>query len=235
MTVDGIISSTNIAISLYFCGMNLKSLTLTILLATGCLTIGVSQQTFNSKENKLNSRKHIEALHDGVLLVRLPSDYKKIESLTKLLDRELSEKENANVSKELNRTIEENENLHLAMLNAMHKSYTFSDYAFFLDVDSKAVLENGEKIFWSAPDSIKIDYKLKRGTPYYIMTIGQTSDQSVNAFIIKDSNLKDIPLPFPGKILRKNWTTAVVHKSAKKIAKFDAKIWRYFNETGTSE
>ncbi len=212
-----------------------------------------SQQVFNSNESINIARAHIKALNEGILLVRLPSNLKKILELKRLLDEELSENDRRRISKVLDKTIEETQMLQSAIISAMYTKYTFSEYVFFVDSDSREVFKDGSRLFRYYADSSLINnekkpeeyqlkaelYELKAGRSTYVLTLDQTSDNSLSAYIIKDKELNDLAQPFPSTVIRGNGvplffflinkTTRIKRENENNIKRLDKKLWSFYN------
>jgi hypothetical protein len=214
---------THITFSSYFYIMKHKSIALIFILSISALSVQ-AQQVFNSQENKRKSSYHIKALKEGVLLVRLPSNRKKIEALEKTLVENLSEKEYKNVSKTLARTLSETEELHDGIIDAMESAYTFSEYAFFMDYDTHEVLERNGKLYQS---DMKTAFELNNTAPVYVMSVGRTPENSINAFLIMDNTLQNMSQPFPASISRSG-LMSLFSNDTTHIKRLNAKLWRYF-------
>jgi len=204
--------------------MNFKLIVQVFIIAV-CVHPIQAQQTFNSKEDKSTAAYHINELKEGVLLVRLPSNRKKIEALENTLTDSLSQKDHKNVSKTLDRTLKETEEVQTGIIAAMGSVFTFSEYAFFMDYDTHEVLKDGSRLFQS---DMKTTYKLKDSTSIYILSVGRTTETPIDAFIVFDKALQIIASPFPSQISRSG-IAGLFGNDTSHIKRLNTKLWRYFN------
>ncbi len=221
----------------YFYKMKIKSIILVIAMSTSVLAMQ-AQQAFNTKEDKSVATYHIKALNKGVLLVRLPSNRKKIAALENTLDQDLSENDHKKLSKRLNKTIQETDERLAAIIGAMDSTYHFSEYAFFLDYDTREVLESGKKLYQS---DMKAAYDLSDTSSIYILTLGKTPENSIDAFIVLNDELQGIPLPFPSTVtMRASFIDIIIfweswerrrvnHRNIRYIQRLDSGLQSYFN------
>ncbi|RLD22151.1 MAG: hypothetical protein DRI69_02060 [Bacteroidetes bacterium] len=204
--------------------MKNKSIFLILVLSTSVVAMQ-AQQAFNTKDDKITATTHIKTLNKGVLLVRLPSNRKKIEALQKTLEQDLSEREFKNVSKTLNRTLDETEKLHTGIISAMESAYSFSSFAFFMDYDTREVLEGKSKLYQA---DMKAEFELDKTTAVYILSVGRTTETTIDAFLVMDSALNILPQPFPSQISRSGFA-GLFGNDTSHIKRLNKKLWRYFN------
>ncbi len=205
--------------------MKRKSITLILLFSILILTVQ-AQQSYYVKTDTNTTSYHLKALKDGVLLVRLPGNVKKIEALEKTLEDSLSEKGYKDVSKMLNRTLLETEELQNDIINAMGSEYTFSDYAFFIDHNTQEVMSGKGKVYQS---DMKTDFDMSEASTVYVMTVGRTTEDPVNAYIILDSGLQRLARPFPGQISRSG-IAGLFGNDNSHIKRLNKKLLRSYND-----
>lgn len=184
-----------------------------------------AQQAFNTKDEKNTATTHIEALNKGILLVRLPSNQKKIEALQNTLEQDLSEKEYKNVSRTLNRTFEETEKLHAGIISAMGSVYSFSLFGFFMDYDTQEVLAGKGKLYHG---DMKKEFVMDKSAPVYVLSTGRTTETPIDAFLVMDRDLNILPQPFPSQISRSG-IAGLFGNDTSHIKRLNKKLWRYFN------
>lgn len=184
-----------------------------------------AQQAFNTKEDKNTATAHIKALKKGVLLVRLPSNRKKIDALEKTLEDSLSQRDYKNVSKTLNRTLKETEKLHTGIISAMGSVYSFSLYGFFMDYDTRDLMEGNGKLYHG---DMKTAFELNKEASVYIMSVGRTTETPIDAFLVMNSDLDILPQPFPSQISRSGFA-GLFGNDASHIKRLNKKLWRYYN------
>ncbi len=204
--------------------MKYKSIILISSLLITALSMN-AQQAFNTKEDKITATSHIKALNTGVLLVRLPSNRKKIEALEKTLDQDLTNKEYKNVLKTLNRTLKETEKLHSGIISAMESVYSFSLFGFFMDYDTRQVLEGSGKLYHA---DMETEFELNKAASAYVLSVGSTTETPINAFLVMDLDLHILAQPFPSQISRSG-LAGLLGNDTSHIKRLNKKLWRYFN------
>jgi hypothetical protein len=167
--------------------------TIVTLLFLCATTLAVFSQT------KTDPVREIQALKDGILLVRLPTGSAKIAKLQELIEREeAGSAYQQRLQEELVRTREDTERQNRVLVGAFRDIYKFSDAMFFFDTSATALKAGNHKgIFlddFLQPDpGQSID-----GRFYLVAAIGVTQEAALeDALIVYDANFDPMPKPFP--------------------------------------
>lgn len=142
---------------------------------------------------------HIVALSEGTLLIRLPTNRKKIQAIEESLENpDLSDKSRERLNDMLEETRLETVQEQRAYAEAFESEYTFSDYAFFFDYDTPAVLEGWAPLY---AGDLETKTEIDGDQPWYILSIGRTPDSRLDGLIILDDKLDIVPRPFPNNVI----------------------------------
>ena len=165
------------------------------------LSFSQEEETLSNKERKAEALEQIKKLHSGTLVVRLPSNAKKIAALQGLIDRgKLKKKAQRRTVEKLETTKKSTRSFNLTMMQALKENYHFSELLFIYDTASVA-LKNGqyEGIFLNDSLAIDPDIELKNDT-FLGLRFGNTKSedgQSIDAMVVMNRQLKDLSPPFP--------------------------------------
>ena len=180
--------------------------------------------------------QHISQLHDGVLLVRLPSNRNKLQAIDKALQNDSLKESSRDKLEALRRlTVEETQQTQSVYTSAFKDYFSFCEVYFFIDHDTRAILE-GQKnpmlqdLASEAPD-------LKRGTSRYILSIGQSPERQLDGLIILDEDLKPIDKPFPRTVLTTGLAALLASFSSEPeefiyVERLDKRLHKYYAKAG---
>lgn len=169
-----------------------------VIIFTGFLTVH-TQTNGTGSELVLTPSEHITALAEGTLLIRLPTNRKKIQALEEALDGpDLSDKSSERLRMMLDDAKVEAKEEQQAFVDAFVKEYGFSAYAFFFDHDTPAVLEGWATLYTS---DLKTETTIDTDKPWYILSIGRTPDSRLDGLVILDHKLDVVPKPFPNNVI----------------------------------
>ena len=163
--------------------------------------LGQEEEDLSYRERREMAKKHIRDLKEGVLIVRLPSQQNKIETLQELLDGgKLDAKGEKRIKERLEGTKAKTESFNKNFIAAFYENYRFSDFLFILDTASVHLKAgNHQGIFLNK--NLEPAPELSLGDrPYYVLRFGSTrsgSGQSVEAMVLMDDNFRDLQPPFP--------------------------------------
>ena len=142
---------------------------------------------------ELSPAESIRALHEGTLIVKLPTRTTKIKAMQKLLDDPGLEKLIA-----INKAEAEAFNRNMVM--AFDSTYSFSNVLFTYDYHYDK-LKNGEF------EGIFLNKKLQEdasitpgGKPYFVLRFGSSKTEGstgVDAMVVMDDQMGDLKAPFP--------------------------------------
>ena len=184
-----------------------------------------AQTVFQSKNEKTSASEAILELKDGILLIRFAANEKKLEALEKSLANARTSADSVSLNREVQRTVEDASQLQNDVVAAMNAEFGFCDYAFFFDKDTRSVREGGGPVY--GPD-LKTEVRIDPDKVSYIKYVGRTPEMSINGFVIVDSNLENIPRPFPGTISRSGFS-AIFGNDQKHIRRLNKKLEKYYD------
>ena len=180
----------------------IRLLFLTMILTCGLFPlIGQEEGSLTHREKRAQAKEDIETLKGGVLIVRLPSQQNKIETLQELLDGgELDAKAEKRIKERLEGTKAKTESFNKSIITAFYEKYRFSDFLFILDTAS-VQLKNGKREELFLNKDLEIDPNLRLDDrPFYVLRFGSTQSgdgQSIEAMVLMDNQLEDLESPFP--------------------------------------
>ena len=158
------------------------------------ITIGLFAQDYDKAFETERAKAAIQDLKNGALIIRLPSNHKKIAALQETAKRNPS---NARV-KELIK-ITQQKTLKDAQLFAasLEKGYDFSNYYLMWDYSLDS-LRNGIKSGYFLNNDLKRDETIKlKEDKFLTLRHGLSKNQSLESFLVTDQNLEDLEKPFP--------------------------------------
>jgi len=141
----------------------------------------------------------IKDLKDGVLVVRLRSDQRKIEALEgQLATPNLKEKYRQRLQKLLDDTRREKEVENKSLVAAFRKHFDFSEVLFMYDTATYLV-KKGLQEGYFLNDSLQADPHLSlQGRPFRLVRFGSKSGMKQRKSLIgMDLDFRDLPAPFP--------------------------------------
>ncbi len=141
----------------------------------------------------------IKALKEGVLVVRLRSDQRKIEALTgQLATPNLNEKYRKRLQQLLADTRREKEAENKALVAAFREHFDFTEVFFMYDTASY-LLKKGLRAGFFLNDSLQADPHLSiQGRKFRLVRFGSKSGMKQRKSLIgMDRNFRDLPAPFP--------------------------------------
>lgn len=162
---------------------------------------GQEEEPLTLKDRREMAKDNIKKLEEGVLVIRLQSQQKKIEALQELIDGgELNKKNEKRIKAKLAGTKARMESFNKAIIAAFEQEYRFSDFLFMLDTASVRLKnDNSESVFLNR--DLKIDPSVSlNNRSFFILRFGYTSrenGQSIEAMIIMNDDFEDLQPPFP--------------------------------------
>lgn len=167
------------------------------------------EEPLSLKERRALAVSNITELHEGVLIVRLQSQQKKMQALQELIDGgELDDKTEKKMREQLVRTKAKTAHFNRAIIKAFEQKYRFSNILFMLDTASIS-LKNGARAGIFLNQDLEIDPMLTLDDqPYFILRFGYTrsnSGQNIEAMIVMDDEFNDLESPFPFYVRTNNF------------------------------
>jgi len=167
----------------------------------------------------------IVGLKDGILLVKLTSDRRKIATLESQAAASPNDKK---IKKKLEDAIAYREEFNKEWRASILNEYSFSEVMFFYDYDSKQLLENVKSgIFLD--ENFNIDPSLNIDNQFFlVLGEGTTEDSGMDAYIIYNSSMQPLNKPFPYYFRKNDFFRVVLsifnskakrHRATDKIAK----------------
>lgn len=147
------------------------------------------------------SRKAIEELKNGVLIVRLPVNSKKISELVRLSQSsKVEESRKKKLEKQLAATKKETLQKNKWLMDAFLSEYKFSDTRFMFDT-SFYFFKAGKKEGYFLNKNMEVDSSIHLDEgPLYFVRLGHTDSSDgigIEALVITDSSFVDMKSPFP--------------------------------------
>lgn len=156
-----------------------------------------------SKENPRRAAAvaAIRTLKEGVLLVRLPSNHRKMQELERLLDEpSLDERRRKQLRTRLESLREDTRSFARTLRDAFLERYDFSDVLFLYDTVSWQTVQRHPAGYF-LDSNLQPDPTLARPHDRYLFArMGHTNPeggQGIEALVISDAQLKDLQSPFP--------------------------------------
>ena len=172
----------------------------------------------------------IKALHEGYLVVRLPSYRAKIDTLQSMISRSTNTANTTRLQHLLEETIETRDSLHQGYIRAFKNLYQFSKVAYFYDYDAHNL--NTAKYFNLDNEPIAIADIMDK--PLFYLFFERTVESKIDALVIYDRNLKIVPRPFPNNFSRGGINFLFLKISEKnfpawRVSKMQKQLIRYYN------
>lgn len=215
------------------------------LLIIMCFSFFGSAQAVRVKKAPYAAYPAIKILKEGVLIVYLRTNHKKISVLQRLVKDHPKSKR---YQKFLNEAIKDRNDLQKATIKAYDESYSFSSVLFMPDTCAKKLFAGKTSgIFVDETLKINKTLHLKKDQAYLVSFIGGTNTQTTTgkkALLVGDHTGQTIPAPFPyvarlydfGDILISKSEALVIGKAVKRQQKkFDKFYKKYHSKMGRGE
>lgn len=146
----------------------------------------------------------VNALKSGGLVVRLPTNAKKIGGMEEVLNRgDLSPQNKARLRERLNSTISETQRNNLMLIQALREQYKLGPLYFIPDT-AYSLLQQEVNTGFFYNDQLELDPNIiQPNGDLLIMRIGYTDASKsarAEAFILSNIAMEDLVAPFPGAI-----------------------------------
>ena len=215
------------------------------LLIIMCVSFLGSAQAIRVKKEPYAAYPAIKILKDGVLIVYLKTNHRKISVLQQLVK---DHPRNKRYQKFLNEAIKERDNLQKATVRAYDNFYSFSSVLFMPDTSAKKLFA-GRMSGIFVDETLKIDttLRIKKDQSFLISFIGGTDTQTTTgkkSLLVGDHTGQTIPAPFPyvarlydlGDILISKSEALVIRKAVRRQQKkFDKFYKKYHAKMGNGE
>ncbi len=171
----------------------------TLLLVFFCIQFTHAQER-SRVEQENRAVKAIQDLKDGVLILRLPSNAKKIKAMEDLLASDISAKDKARVKKQIESIRTKNKEENAAFAAAFGQHFTFSPVYIIYDTTTTALLAGEEGNYLLNPQLQPVPSGEIRDKSFLIARLGRTDRSNTSgaeAIVLMDQNLQDLSNPFP--------------------------------------
>ena len=178
----------------------------------------------------------IMEMKEGYLLVRLPANKPKIDTLEAMTKRAKDPKDKARLETLWQEAIEERDTMQSDYINALKVNYHFSKVAYFFDYDGRDLKTasyyklDGERISLDELDEYKLFY----------LYFERTSESKMDALVIHDRFGGVIPKPFPNNFTQGGINVLFLKLSGKKfptwrVGKMDKALFKYYEAVKSEE
>ena len=191
------------------------------------------------------SKQYIEDLKNGVLVVRLTSNFSKINYLKRILSKgKLSPRAAEKTAKRIHKFETEKISLGKEWMKAFSEYYDFSEVLFVFDTLSRKAIANGMQNCF-LDENLNINPSIKLNNRPFLMTFASQVDSEngsgAEAIIFKNADFMPLRKPFPyyvktvsaSYIFNKIFKPSISErKNIERIVKtMNRKLTRYYNRT----
>jgi len=192
---------------------------------------------------------YIRSLHDGTLIVKLPTRTTKINAMQKLLDDpDLDSKQRARLEKLIAINKEEAATFNRNMALAFDSTYSFSNVLLTYDYHYDK-LKNGDLDGIFLNENLEEDASINPGSrPYFVLRFGSSKPEGssgIDAMVVMDDQLEDLNDPFP-YYQRLNDLAAFIgsilpapeqdkRDAIRLVEKLDKKLYRFYEKVGPGD
>ena len=184
---------------------------ITLLLFSTKVAFAQNDPFLPAKERKAIAIKEIKTLKDGVLVVRLPSNSKKMAALQALIDGgKLKKATLKRTQEQLESTKYTTKLFSETMIRAFEAYYQFSDVLFMYDT-AATQLKGGQLSGFFLNDSLEVAPSAGlKDTSFLVLRFGLTRSsrgQSIEAAVLMDRQMDDMLPPFPYYVKMNNFSS----------------------------
>lgn len=214
------------------------------LILTFFIINSITAQNIEKELAKERAEQAIELLKDGLLVVRLTSNHKKINKFKELIAaKDISERNRKKLQSELENTLAETKAKNILLMEKFRELYNFSDVLFIYDTDTEKLLAKQESGYFLNKD-LEVSPNLSlQESPFLILRFGTTdraTTAGIQGMIITDSELNDLHPPFPYAYKEGGFMfvfdkvfdpqEAAVRNYPRMIEKMNVKLKKYYRE-----
>lgn len=145
------------------------------------------------------AKSAVEDLHQGALVIRLSTEYRKLKKLEEMLENGGSSNKGY-LKRRIDGILRQRDSLNHALVDLFSRHYDFSALYFLPDTASEAFLDGKrEGIFWDA--NCEPDPSIEMAEESFLISrVGRTevsNSTGIMAIIFQNSKLVDLDRPFP--------------------------------------
>ena len=178
---------------------------------------GQSNRPLKSPD-RIKAENAIQQLKEGVLVVKLISDRKKIEVLNQNV---VNNPNNAKARKELERTIQHRQEFNENLIQGLKDEYYFSSVVYMYDFEATKLVQGVRTGIFMNDELQKTDIDLT-GKTIFVLGEGKAGESGIQAFIVHSDNMKPLEKPFPYYFKRNDFFKVF-------LSIFDSKSSKYRN------
>ncbi len=170
-----------------------------ILLSLFALHVSNAQE-LTREEMESRAVQAIKDLEEGVLVLRLPSNAKKIKAMQDMLSSDISQKDKDRIKKQVNSIKEQTRQENQAYAKAFAENFNFAPVYIIYDTSTTALLSGAAGEYLLNTDMEPVSSSKIAGKPILIARLGRTNRSNTSgaeAIILMDTNLDDLTNPFP--------------------------------------
>jgi hypothetical protein len=174
--------------------MNLNRILIVSLVIIGTLQAVEAQGNRTMKSpDRVQSEQAIQQLKEGVLIIKLISDRKKIDVLKQQIKANPNDRK---TQKELTRTIEHRNDFNQNLINGIKMEYSFSQVYYMYDYYASKLVQGVRTGIFLDDQLQPIDINLKDKS-IFVLGEGKAGESGIQAFIVHSDNMKPLAKPFP--------------------------------------
>ncbi len=156
----------------------------------------------------------IKALREGTLLLRIPTNKPKIDTLQAMARRSTNPNTKKKLEKQLQQAIEERDTLFSDYVEAFQNDFDFCAVGYYFDYDGKDL--NTASYYNLEGERISVADLSEK--PIFYLFFEHTTDSKIDALVVYDRSLRKIHPPFPNDFSRGGLNTLFLGLSGRKFA-----------------
>lgn len=156
----------------------------------------------------------IKALRQGTLLLRIPTDKPKIDTLQAMANRSTNPDTKKKIEKQLQKAIEERDTLFSDYIEAFKNDYDFCSVGYYFDYEGKDL----NTASYYNLDGERISVADLSEKPIFYLFFEHTTGSKIDALVVYDRSLRKIHPPFPNDFSRGGLNTIFLSISGRKFA-----------------
>ena len=159
----------------------------------------------------------IKELKEGTLILRIPTNKSKIDTLTAMVNRSTDPDKKARLEKQLNETIQERDTLLADYVFAFKTNFDFCKVGYYFDYDADDL--NTASYYNMEGERIAVGDLSEK--PLYYLYFERTTGSKIDALVVYNRNIQKVPSPFPNDFSRGGLNVLFLGLSGKSFP-----IWR---------
>lgn len=173
----------------------------------------------------------IKELKEGTLILRLPTDKSKIDTLTAMANRSADPDKKARIEKQLNDAIQERDTLFSDYINAFNLNFDFCNVGYFFDYDANDL--NTASYYNLEGERIAVGDLSEK--PLYYLYFERTTGSKIDALVVYNRNIQKVPNPFPNDFSRGGLNALFLGLSGKnfplwRVGKINKQLHKFYDD-----